>query len=122
MDLWKRVLIFATFILFSCGIALISTALATDYWFSAKPVFNTSLALSAFDNQRSDEDSASSTVATLRSISLNNDISVHSGLFNGVRMLDFGLGVRSTSFTSMCFLIILKMGGHLFDVLCFSSR
>lgn len=98
MDLWKRVLIFATFILFSCGIALISTALATDYWFSAKPVFNTSLALATFDNRLSDDES-SSTISPLRSITLNNEISVHSGLFNGVRMLDFGLGVRSTSFT-----------------------
>jgi len=99
MDLWKRVLIFATFVLFSCGIALISTALATDYWFSAKPVFNSSLAMAAFENRQTEELLAASTLTPQHPIALNSEISVHSGLFNGVRMLDFGLGIRSTSFS-----------------------
>jgi len=103
MDLWKRVLIFATFILFSCGIALISTALATDRWFSARPTFNSSSLSSIVDENRGSsviDDSTTTSLNRFRQGSVvNNENLVHGGLFNGIRMLDFGLGVRSTSFT-----------------------
>lgn len=91
MEMLKRVMIFATFVLFAAGIALISAALATDNWIIAKPVrYNSTGGVDNFLDGGSS--SKEESVITF-------------GLFHGLRKLNYGLGNRPVPFSGT---IILK--------------
>lgn len=95
MEIWKRVIIFATFISFAAGIALISAALATDNWIIAKPIrFNSSGGVDNFlDGLGIGGLSSQNSPTEYESV-------IKFGLFNGLRKLNYGLGSRPVPFNS----------------------
>uniref|UniRef100_A0A914WTS6 Uncharacterized protein n=1 Tax=Plectus sambesii TaxID=2011161 RepID=A0A914WTS6_9BILA len=72
MNTCRRVSVFLSFVAFCAAVAMIGTALATESWVQATPVF---------EEQNTTGNS------------------VHAGLFWGVRRLNYGLGVRENRFS-----------------------
>ncbi|UXI20076.1 U6 snRNA-associated Sm-like protein LSm3 [Sarcoptes scabiei] len=93
MEQRKRIYIFLTFFVCTASLALLTVSLATHRWILAKPIRSVQINSSILDqyHQNSDEDQR-----TLIEMPKKFRGLVYFGLFQGTKILNYGLGDRTT--------------------------
>ncbi len=95
----NRLVVLLNFVLFVSGVVLIVASGATAHWIVAKPIRSTHSDNSPSSSIKSD--SSGSAIIVNNNVEKNSagvDNLVRSGLFHGLRRLDWGVGMRSQPF------------------------
>lgn len=106
MEQQKRIYIFMTFFICTACLALLTISLATHRWITARPIrtvaFNNTSILPYLESNEKDERTEMELPKKFRGI-------VHFGLFQGTKVLNYGLGDRTTIIWRKWLILIIHL-------------